>query len=103
MLDVWSISHFASGVVLGLLVAACKLSRCAALLVVLIFLVGWELFELLGHSRGWSWGAHDWWVYESWENRWVSDLGVGVLGAALAYTLATQCSRSLSNYDELES
>ena len=83
--DLWSLCHLASGIVLGVLVAICKLSACAAAAAVTAVLVAWELFELLGCSRNWSWGPRDWWAYESWENRWLADLGLGLLGAAASY------------------
>lgn len=83
--DAWSLCHVASGFVLGAIAATQKLSPCAAFLVVAVAIVSWELFELLGYSRGWSWGAQDWWAHESWDNRWLSDVGLGLLGAAGGY------------------
>jgi hypothetical protein len=85
VIDLWSLSHIASGIVLGALARICKLLGRVAAAAVTVTLVGWELLELLGHSRGWSWGLDAWWAHESWENRWLSDIGVGLLGAAAGY------------------
>lgn len=83
--DLWSLCHVVMGFVLGVIAARYKLSPCAASAVIAIALVGWELLELLGHSRDWSWGVHAWWEHESWENRWLADIGLGLLGAAGGY------------------
>lgn len=99
LFDLWSLCHLASGIVLGLVVAIYRLSAIAAAAAVTVALVGWELFELLGCSRGWSWGLDTWWADESWANRWLADLGLGLLGAAASYSaLDMKWRRSRESY-----
>lgn len=97
LLDLWSLCHVATGLMMGFIAARAKLSPCAASVVVAIALVVWELVELLGHSRGWSWAVHDWWDHESWENRWLMDIGVGLLSAAGGYYAAQRASNASKN------
>lgn len=76
MLDWWVLSYIGSGMVLrGVFgVGYCSL---------LFLLVAWELFEWSGHELNWKWGPDAWWGHESWESRWLLDIGSGVLGALL--------------------
>jgi hypothetical protein len=89
--DMYSLHHLISGFLLSACIAASKRTFAFALLVVTVLSIAWELLELYGHSRGWSWGVHAWWEYESWSNRWLSDIGTNLVGAILGYYLMQLC------------
>lgn len=79
--DWWTLCHIAAGALLGLLLRGD---------LVLPALIAWELFELWGHHRKWSWEPAGWWEYESIGNRWGSDIVAGLLGALFSRMLAAR-------------
>jgi hypothetical protein len=83
--DTYSIQHLISGFLLGAYVS--NRTFASASLFVTVLSIAWELLELYGHSRGWSWPVQAWWEYESWSNRWVFDIGANLSGAILGYYL----------------
>ena len=81
--DYWTLNHFASGLVIGLLLSLRYSLRSVALAGgVFVLLIAWEVFEYVGYKKSWTW-VEPWFNEESFANR-TADVLIGALGYVIA-------------------
>lgn len=95
--DYWTLNHFASGLVIGLLLSLRYSLRSVALAGgVFVLLIAWEVFEYVGYKESWTW-VEPWFNEESFANR-TADVLIGALGYVIAIMIDISfCKRKHSN------
>lgn len=86
LFDKWSLVHFVNGIVGGMIVWALPVSNAWRVVLFILGMLLWELFEWCGRRLHWTWGCCPvMWEPEDLVNSLIGDLVSGACGAAMSY------------------